>query len=68
MQRTLTTPSRTAAGCRWPRSVPAVTDRHDSPAPAAVPADHDQPGGSPWPVQAVPRRDRPARWLGVAMA
>ena len=68
MQRTLTTLSRTAPSCRWPRSVPVAPDRHDSPAPAAVPADHGRPGGSPWPVQAAPHRDRPARWLAVAMA
>ena len=68
MQRTLTTPSRTALSCRWPRPAPIATDRPVTVAPAAVPADHDQPGGSPWPVQDAPRRDRPARWLGVAMA
>ncbi|MDA8323388.1 MAG: hypothetical protein M0030_26745 [Actinomycetota bacterium] len=68
MQRSLTTPSRTAPICRWPRPVPAMPDRHVAAEAAAVPAGHDRPGGSPWPVQDAGRRDRPGRWLAVAMA
>lgn len=67
MQRSLSTPSRTAASCRWPRPVPVAPDRHVAAEGAAVPAGHDRPGGRPWPAPAAPHRDRPARWLAVAM-